>query len=63
MDEARDINMDCTYLAKLKSLPKVKYDLDRRCEICRKYWTTSKWHVMVHKRLEHGIQIPHNYRG
>ena len=64
-EEARDsfINMDCTQLAKLRSLPEVEYDLDYRCDICKKYWTTSKWFIMTHKAVEHGIPIPHNYKG
>ena len=67
-EDARDslrtfINMDCTLLAKLRSQVKVEYDLNHMCDICRKYWAISKWFIMTHKSVEHGIPIPHNYKG
>ena len=42
---------------------KVKYNFDHMCDICKKYWTISKWFVMTHKSVEHGIPIPHDYKG
>ena len=56
--------MECEAALKLHNSRKViTPDLEYTCDICRKYFTHSKWLIMTHKSTEHKIPIPYDYKG